>query len=70
MEVIEVTFLDLKPQSKLYEFWVQIKVMDFSFDFYAMLICSFHSQGKRRGVCTYINILYDSELTLIYLTKP
>ena len=29
--VIEVTFLDLKPQSKLYEFLVQIKLMDFSF---------------------------------------
>ena len=31
-EVIEVTFCDLKPQSMLYEYFVQIKVMDFSFD--------------------------------------
>ena len=28
----EVTFLDLKPQSRLYEFLVQVKVTDFSFD--------------------------------------
>ena len=28
--VIEITFLDLKPQSRLYEFLVQIKEMDFS----------------------------------------
>ena len=32
MGVYEVTFFDLKPQSRLYEFLVQIKVMDFSFD--------------------------------------
>ena len=30
--VIEVTLLDLKPQNRLYEFLVQIKVMEFSFD--------------------------------------
>ena len=30
-EIIEVKFLDLKPQSRLYEFLVEIKVMDFSF---------------------------------------
>ena len=29
--VIKVKFLDLKPQSRLYEILVQIKVMDFSF---------------------------------------
>ena len=32
MGVYELTFFDLKPQSRLYEFLVQIKVMDFSFD--------------------------------------
>ena len=31
MGVTKVEFLDLKPQSRLYEFLVQIKVMDFSF---------------------------------------
>ena len=31
--VIEVKILDLKPQSRLYEFLLQIKVMDFSLDF-------------------------------------
>ena len=30
--VYEVIFFDLKPKSWLYEFLVQIKVMDFSFD--------------------------------------
>ena len=30
--LIEVTSMDLKPQSRLFEFLVQIKVMDFSFD--------------------------------------
>ena len=29
--VIEVSFFDLKPQSRLYELLVQIKVMEFSF---------------------------------------
>ena len=32
IRVYDVTFFDLKPQSRLYEFLVQIKVMDFSFN--------------------------------------
>ena len=30
--VYEVTFFDLNPQSRLYEFFVQIKVMNLPFD--------------------------------------
>ena len=32
MGVFKITFFDLKPQSRLYEFLVQINAMDFSFD--------------------------------------
>ena len=42
--VYEVTFFDLKPQRRLYEFLVHIKVMDFSFD---CLYLKFNNESNR-----------------------
>ena len=40
--VLELTFFDLKRQTRFYEFLVQMKVMDFSFYclYYVMYVCS------------------------------
>ena len=44
MGVNEVTFFDLEPQNRLYEFLVQIKVTDFSFD------CLYYEENTLLGL--------------------